>query len=710
MKKFFSLFTALLFVGTMFAANYELMLTLDVTQGAPSGTTSTALSSSDLLSYLQGAAPESANITAAEKISGDIYKGKGSGGSGIPQACLKIGKASGGGSFSFTIASTFDNVAKVELVGYGWKTDTKVAVNSSATQSPQTAASEVTFPYVLSTASKTITIAVTSSAFCATQIKLYKEVAPTEPTISANDINFGTVYVPNGTSYTHQYELAVTGTQLDNAITYESSDDAKVAVSGTLTATGGTLTLDVTAPHGDFAETITLTSGTVKKVVNVTGTVQSKYATPISVAEALAAYEAGTLLAGDSLQVRGLVKSSNAIYTTSATVVITDVDDAEKEFTLYSIKSINKANFASFDDGWTIDVNGVKFAAGDTVAASGKVTTFGTPAKPQIASGGYLVEVTRDKATIVPEITASPKSISLASYEAAEDQVIALAYAEWSDDATSATATLYSDADCTAEITLGGWVSNFAFNADFTELTFDVSENTVTTARTAYILIVAENDDEEAEVVVAISQAAAPTLDTYKPIALADIQSTDVVIIAMKDDDTNKIYALSTEAATGANAKATEVTSLKSGDNLSVYSNAEIFWTIADSTSGYVLYPNGETKRWLTGTSSNANTRINTGASKFWTINKNYLYNTGVSKHLGVYVPSTDWRCYAPSSGNVHANISGETLCFYVKDGGEGTSLSNTAVENKAVKFIENGQLIINLNGVHYNALGERIR
>lgn len=39
-----------------------------------------------------------------------------------------------------------------------------------------------------------------------------------------------------------------------------------------------------------------------------------------------------------------------------------------------------------------------------------------------------------------------------------------------------------------------------------------------------------------------------------------------------------------------------------------------------------------------------------------------------------------------------------------------GTSLSNTAVENKAVKFIENGQLIINLNGVLYNALGERIR
>lgn len=710
MKKFFSLFTALLFVGTMFAANYELMLTLDVTQGAPSGSTSTALNSSDLLSYLQGAAPTSANITAAEKISGDIYKGKGSGGSGIPQACLKIGKASGGGSFSFTIASTFDNVAKVELVGYGWKTDTKVAVNGSATQSPQTAASVVTFPYVLSTASKTITIAVTSSAFCATQIKLYKEVAPTEPTISANDINFGTVYVPNGTSYTHQYELAVTGTQLDNAITYESSDDAKVAVSGTLTATGGTLTLDVTAPHGDFAETITLTSGTVEKVVNVTGTVQSKYATPISVAEALTAFEAGTLVVNDSLQVRGLVKSASPLYNaTSATIVITDVDDPTKEFTLYAIKSLNKANFASIENNVVRDINGNKFIVSDTLTAYGLVSTYSEPAKPQIASGGYLTAINRDKALINPEIIATPNSVSLTTHEAATDQSVALEYNDWEADATSATAKLYSDEECTSEITLGGWVSNFDFNADFSELTFDVSENAITAARTAYIKVVAENANENAAVVISVNQAAAPTLDTYKPTALANIQSTDVVIVTM--EASSKLYALSAGIATSSRPAAVNVTDKKSDGNLSVYSNAAIFWNIVyDNTNeGYILYPNGETSRWLTGTSS-GDPRINTGAGKYWTINKDYLYNPTAGKHIGVWTATPDWRTYAPQEGNVHGNISDETLCFYVKDDGEGTSLSNTAVENKAVKFIENGQLIINLNGVLYNALGERIR
>ena len=37
------------------------------------------------------------------------------------------------------------------------------------------------------------------------------------------------------------------------------------------------------------------------------------------------------------------------------------------------------------------------------------------------------------------------------------------------------------------------------------------------------------------------------------------------------------------------------------------------------------------------------------------------------------------------------------------------TALSNTAVESKAVKFFENGQLVIIKNGVKYNALGAQL-
>lgn len=133
-KLFFTMLMLIAFsIGQMWATEYELMLTLDVTSGAPSGSTSTALTDETLLSYLQGAAPAATDITEASKT-GDVYKGKGSGGAGIPQECLKIGKASGAGSITFTIASTYDNVTKVEITGYGWKTSTAVSVNSSDAQ------------------------------------------------------------------------------------------------------------------------------------------------------------------------------------------------------------------------------------------------------------------------------------------------------------------------------------------------------------------------------------------------------------------------------------------------------------------------------------------------------------------------------------------------------------------------------------------------
>ena len=37
------------------------------------------------------------------------------------------------------------------------------------------------------------------------------------------------------------------------------------------------------------------------------------------------------------------------------------------------------------------------------------------------------------------------------------------------------------------------------------------------------------------------------------------------------------------------------------------------------------------------------------------------------------------------------------------------TAISNTAAESKAVKFFENGQLVIIKNGVKYNALGAQL-
>lgn len=176
LKHLFSVLLMLLTVsiGSAWGGNYELYLTLNVTNGAPTGSTSTALTDETTLSYLQGACPiESADYIQSASKTGDVYKGKGSGGGNIPQACLKIGKASGAGSITFTLADACDNISKVEIVGYGWKNTTEVSVNSSDGQKTTTAQSqEYTFSYEI-TATKTITVSVASSAFCATTIRLY---------------------------------------------------------------------------------------------------------------------------------------------------------------------------------------------------------------------------------------------------------------------------------------------------------------------------------------------------------------------------------------------------------------------------------------------------------------------------------------------------------------------------------------------------------
>ena len=50
------------------------------------------------------------------------------------------------------------------------------------------------------------------------------------------------------------------------------------------------------------------------------------------------------------------------------------------------------------------------------------------------------------------------------------------------------------------------------------------------------------------------------------------------------------------------------------------------------------------------------------------------------------------------------------TLTISIKGEGGATAISNTAVENKAVKRIVNGQLLIEKNGKTYNATGAEVK
>lgn len=178
-KRLAIILTLLLTLGvtSVWGAEYEEMLVLDVAKNAPTGGITTAMDADAMLSYLENASETENEIKSVTDVTGNVYKGKGTGGDGIPQACLKIGKAKEGAGFTFTIADSFDNISKVVLVGYGWKTTTAVSVNNLDALVPTEAATEVSFEYILGTPTKTISISVATSAFCATQIILYKEAA-----------------------------------------------------------------------------------------------------------------------------------------------------------------------------------------------------------------------------------------------------------------------------------------------------------------------------------------------------------------------------------------------------------------------------------------------------------------------------------------------------------------------------------------------------
>ncbi len=183
-------------VSSAWGTDYNTVLTLDCATPAPTSSTSTAFSNtSDIATFLNSAAGLSSaenKITCSAK-GGDVYKGKGSGGGDIPQQCLKVGKASGPGSFTFTIPNTYASIDKVEITCYGWKTTSSISINSGTAQTFTTAQTETTKEFELASASRTISIAVTTSAVCITEIVLKSKVAaPVTHTLTYSATN-GTI-------------------------------------------------------------------------------------------------------------------------------------------------------------------------------------------------------------------------------------------------------------------------------------------------------------------------------------------------------------------------------------------------------------------------------------------------------------------------------------------------------------------------------------
>ena len=203
LKKLMLLLLALVVgTGTSWATDtYTSVLTLDCASPAPTSSFSTLSETSDVATFLNSAAglTNAQNKISCSAKAGDVYSGKGTGGDGIPQQCLKVGKASGGGSFTFSIPDTYDLIDQVIITGYGWKTSSTISVNSLDGKSPKTAATETTFSFDLTTSSRSISVAVTSSAVCITSIELKAKVETPAGTTASPSISGNIVFLDNTT-------------------------------------------------------------------------------------------------------------------------------------------------------------------------------------------------------------------------------------------------------------------------------------------------------------------------------------------------------------------------------------------------------------------------------------------------------------------------------------------------------------------------------
>lgn len=173
-----------------------------------------------------------------------------------------------------------------------------------------------------------------------------------------------------------------------------------------------------------------------------------------------------------------------------------------------------------------------------------------------------------------------------------------------------------------------------------------------------------------------------PVVESWIATDLADITATDEVVITMAKGES--VYALSAEADAKSNNPQAVLVPVKNGE-LTAAPADNLVWNIANDEGNLTIYPKGQTDKWLY-SDSKTDVRVgNSTTNKIFTLDAEtkYLKNTGANRYLGVY-NNADWRCY----NGMHANIAGQTLCFYVK-GTPKTALETPAnIQVSAAKVV----------------------
>ena len=259
MKKFTFLLAAILFAGFSMADEY--------THTFAKGDLGTPTEGSNALTLTTGTVTLSGVAWTVEYEGGNFAGWDSNNAKGV-----QIGKG-GTPCTSYVLkTSAFTGVVKKVIVNLSTAKDGVSTVSISVGETSYLAATSLTTTATdyscTGTASGELQISLANTGEKAMYIKSIKvEYGDANaPSISADDIDFGSANLAN----TNAKTLAVTGENLTDAITATLKEGTAFSVAGSLTATGGTLTITLTATaEGTYTDVLTLKSGAATKEVNI---------------------------------------------------------------------------------------------------------------------------------------------------------------------------------------------------------------------------------------------------------------------------------------------------------------------------------------------------------------------------------------------------------------------------------------------------------
>ena len=508
---------------------YEEVLTLDCATASQNGSqelygtnSTTVMNASGVTTFLRVAAGEDDNIVVQDQtsVSGSVYWAKGQGGTGIPDDVLKLGKASGPGSISFTLINDYDQINKVSITGYGWKTSTAVSVNGSDSQSPSTAAQEVTFDFELSSATRTISIAVTSSAFCVTEIVLYKNTSA--PTLEDND-------------------LALTGAPI--ALEFDLYDNSDAQVIHYTTSSSGAITLSasnfINAVVDETQKTITVTPVAVTPSIQTITVSQAADATYAAGSTSFTVYiEDNTPFDGvifdatkdkdenNTSQGAGSITKDNVTFSCTSGILGngTEYRMYKNSTTTISITGGNKISKIEFIGVSGYEASNFTNQTGWTTSGNNGIWEGEAESVSFVASSAQ-VRATLIKVTVL-EITTpfiSANDVNIA-FDATSGEI---AYT-LNNPASNGNLSVSENVD---------WISDAVLSTTQSKVTFNTTANEATTAREGIITITyTYGDNETVSKDVTITQAAAPVIYTTIPELFAAATTTTTPVIVTFGD------------------------------------------------------------------------------------------------------------------------------------------------------------------------------